>query len=205
VGSNPISSTVVRLVFDSPPLQALHRCGVLSRVQTTYATVAVPASIAVETARSREASGPERVPDLAGHPAIRAINVDDAELIAAGATFLKAHRSTSIYTIDGRQIDRPELEAVLLARRMAAIVVAEDLAAVRTAAGLNVPCVGTAELVCDLELRRLIDDAVATAQMIWATRYRSDDLKLLASGTWRRSWREPLASRFPATAAAHHT
>lgn len=195
MGSNPISSTVLRLVFDSPPLQALHRSGLLDLVARAY-QAAVPISIADETARSREASGPDRVPDLAAHPQIATVEVGDDELRAAGATFLKAHRATSIYTIDGRQIDRPELEAVLLAQRTRAVVVAEDLAAVRTAAGLGVACVGTAELLCDLELRQLIADAVATAKAIRATRYGGDDLVLLASGTRRRTWLVPLATRF---------
>jgi|JI10StandDraft_1071094.scaffolds.fasta_scaffold17475_1 hypothetical protein len=195
MGSNPISSTVLRLVFDSPPLQALHRCGLLELVARAY-QAAVPTSIADETARSREASGPDRVPDLAAHPQIAQAEVSDDELARAGARFLKVHRATTVFTIDGRQIDRPELDAVLLARRTGAVVVAEDLAAVRTAAALAVPCIGTAELLCDLELAGHVADAVAAARAIRATRYSGDDLVLLASGTRRRAWLAPLTARF---------
>lgn len=195
MGSTPISSTLpsLTLVIDSPPLQALHRCGALRILERAHREVLVPRSIAEETARSRSIEGPSRVPDLADHPAIVIRDVGDELVDAAGAVLLGESRATKQYRLDAHKIDRPELEVVLLARSLSAVVVAENKAAVRIAGKLSVPVVGTAELLCDLEVRGLLDDAVAAAQAIRATKYLTKDLILLASGTRRRQWRTELA------------
>ena len=154
--------------------------------------MALPRGVIDETARSRVGQGAERVPDLHQHPAIEACDIDDAALASVGAVFVGQARQTTEYRLDVHRIDRPELEVVLLARQRGGFAVVEDKAALRIAGKLAVPVVGTAELLCDLEVRGLLPDAVAAAQVIRATKYLTKDLILLASGTRRRQWRVPL-------------
>lgn len=192
--SHLVHLTSLTLVFDSPPLQALHRCGALALVAEAYAAVVVPESIAAETARSRAIEGMARVPDLTAHPAILTQVVGDELLTAAGALLIGDARATTAYRLDVHKVDRPELEVVLLARQLGAVAVVEDKAAIRVARKLMVPVVGTAHLLCDLEVRGLLDDAVVAAQAIRATKYLTKDLILLASGIRLRQWRKDLAA-----------
>jgi predicted nucleic acid-binding protein len=195
VGSNPISSTsLLTLVVDSPPLQALHRCGALGILVRAHRAVTVPRSIAIETARSRAIEGGGRVPDLADHPALAVRDVADELLTAAGALLVGEVRATTEYRLDGHRIDRPELDVILLARDLGAVALVEDKAAIRVSRKLDVPVVGTAEVLCDLEVRGLLDDAVLAAQAIRATKYLTKDLILLASGTRRRHWQAELTA-----------
>ena len=182
----------MRLVLDSPPLQALHRCGVLSVLAAAYGEIAVPSEVVAETRRSREHVGDAKVPDLAQHPWLTIVEVTDDELTAAGAQLLKAHRATSRFRMGERQVDRPELEVVLVARARAARAVLEDKKGVLCAADAGVAVVGTAELLCDLELRGHVTDAVALAAAVMATGYHTPDLRLLASGSRREPWKTPL-------------
>lgn len=180
------------MVLDSPPLQALHRCGALALLPGAYAAVVVPQSIADETTRSRAIEGAERVPDLLDHPAIAVQAVGDELLTAAGAVLIGEARATTEYRLDVHKVDRPELEVVLLARQLGAVAVVEDKAAIRVAQKLTIPVVGTAQVLCDLEVRGLLNDAVVAAQAIRATRYLTKDLVLLASGVRLRPWRKGL-------------
>ncbi|MEZ4398759.1 MAG: hypothetical protein R3B06_01980 [Kofleriaceae bacterium] len=178
------------MVLDSPPLQALHRCGALTILSDAYAAVVVPHAIVEETDRSRIIEGAARVPDLADYPAIARQAVDDRSLASAGAVFVAPMRSTTEYLVGEHKIDRPELEVVLLARDLPAMAVVEDKAAIRVAEKLDVCVVGTAELLYDLELLGFLDDAVAAAQAIRATKYHTNDLQLLASGVRLKRWRD---------------
>ena len=195
MGSNPISSTttLIRLVLDSSPLQALHRCDVLRLLPAAYAMARVPGGVVAETRLSLATSGPARVPALADLPAIEHEQVGDDELAALGAVFLKEYRATTLYQVKGRQIDRPELEVVALALRHGALAVLEDAAGIRTARDFGVEVVGTAALLCDLEVRGFIADAIACAQQIRQTGYHTHDLQFLASGSKRPPWRAPLS------------
>lgn len=190
--SHLVHLTTLSLVLDSPPLQALHRCGALALLPGAYAAVVVPRSIADETARSRAIEGADRVPELAEHPGVAIRVVDDETLTAAGAVLLGTVRSTTQYRLDVHRVDRPELEVVLLARQLGAVAVVEDKAALRVAHKLAIPVVGTAQLLCDLERRGLLGDAVTAARTIRATKYLTKDLVLLASGVRLRQWRTEL-------------
>lgn len=183
---------LLTLVFDSPPLQALHRCGVLGRLITAHRVV-TPKSVALETARSRDVEGGDRVPDLSEHPDLAVHTVADDLLSSTGAVLIGEARATTQHRLDAHKIDRPELEVVLLARELHAFAVVEDKAALRVASKLAVRVVGVAELLCDLEVRGVLVDAVDAAKAIRATRYHTRDLVLLASGTRRPAWKGGLA------------
>ncbi|HVV84101.1 MAG TPA: hypothetical protein VHE35_13595 [Kofleriaceae bacterium] len=192
--SHLVHLTSLSLVFDSPPLQALHRCGALAIAAAAYDAV-VPRSIAEETARSRTIEGEARVPELAAYAGLSVRAVDDELLAEAGAVLIGEARATTEYRLDVHRIDRPELDVLLLARRLGGAALVEDKAAIRVARKLAVPVVGTAQVLCDLERRGLLDDAAAAAKTIRATKYLTKDLVLLASGVRLRPWRSELAAQ----------
>lgn len=196
MGSNPISSTelTAKLVLDSSPLQALHRCGALSLLSGAYAEVWLPGAVEDETRRSHAELGDGRVPDLDRYPWMRIARFEDDQLAAAGAVVLKAYRATTRYRVGERQVDRPELEAVLLAARLGAFIVIEDNKGLLCARDANVVAIGTADVLCDLETRAHLADATVFAQAIRDTGYHTRDLAYLAGGFRRPHWKRPLGA-----------
>jgi hypothetical protein len=172
----------VKLVFDSPPLQALHRAGALALLERACDEVCVPGAVADETRASLAASGAARVPELHLYSWIQIFQFTDEELAAAGATPLRERRGTVRYRFGGRQIGRPALEAVLLAARRGGTAVVEDRPGVAGALAAGVPVVDTAWILRDLEARHFLDDAPARARTILATGYFSSSLRALSHG-----------------------
>jgi predicted nucleic acid-binding protein len=177
VGSTPSSPI---LVLDTSTLQALHRGEVLSALHGANRALIVPGGVAAETACSREIEGSDRVPDLASLPFIRVVEVKDEELERAGAQLVGPRRRTTSYRILGGTVDRPELEAVLLAASERARLVLEDAKGRSLAARMGVAVTDVSDLLVELEADGAIDDSPAVARRILATNYGSDRLTWLA-------------------------
>jgi predicted nucleic acid-binding protein len=170
------------MIFDSSPLQALHRASVLALLERAYEQVAIPGAVAAEMRASLAASGPSKVPDLDAYPWLRVHEVSDDEVARAGAIEPRSYRSTTRYRWGAGQINRPELEVLLLAARLGAKAVVEDRQALACAPTAGVEALGVAQLLCDLEERGFLDDAPARASAILATGYFSLDLRVLSHG-----------------------
>jgi predicted nucleic acid-binding protein len=170
------------LVIDTAPLQALHRADALRVLERAYGEVWVPRAVHFETQRSLvgKSGGPRRVPDLDAHAWIRIGEVDDDEIARAGATLARARRSTHEYHWLGRKIDRPALEAILLAKRLSSPVVMEEARGVDCAREVGVATLCTADVLVALEDAALFDDADARAKAVIATGYDNRELEWLS-------------------------
>lgn len=122
------------------------------------------------------------VPNLDEFPWIEAVPVADSELAAEGAVLVSTRRSSETFTWFSRRIDRPEAEAVLLAKRQSAPLVIEDHKGVRCAADFGVAVVKVVDLLLTLEQAGLIPNAQESAARILATGYHSRELWWLSMG-----------------------
>ena len=180
MGSNPISPTT--LVFDTSPLQALHRVGLLPSLRAVSDRTLVPRAVFDETQASLLLTAPGRVPNLEEFNWIEVGVVPEADLISAGAVLLKTRRSTQTYRWFSRQIDRPEIEAIILAKLTTAHVVIEDRRGINCAREFQVQVTNVAELLQEFERRQLIAAAGPYATDILATGYYSKELRWLSWG-----------------------
>jgi len=144
----------------------------------------IPSAVEEETRGSFLRAGGEKVPDLVAHPWIRIEPVRDEELAAFGATPLGPRRHTLEYSWRGYRLDRPELEAVLLARRVGATLLIEDDGGLRCARLCGVAVTGVAAVLRDLCRAGRLDLAEAgrRARAILDTRYYSRELEWLSRG-----------------------
>lgn len=124
------------------------------------------------------------VPRLELFPWIGRVTVSDEEIAQAGAVLIRNRRSTERYQWFDRYVDRPEVEAVLLAKRESALAVIEDSNGVKCANDLGVQVVNVADLLLELESQGHIPDAQISAERIMETGYYSKELRWLA-------WRQP--------------
>jgi len=147
-------------------------------------TLLLPPAVGEETRGSFLRAGGERVPDLRAHPWIRIGPVGDGALAAFGATLLGPRRHTVEYSWRGFRLDRPELEAVLLAHRAGATLLIEDDGGVRCARLCGVRVTGVAAVLRDLCRAGRLDLAEAgrRARAILETRYHSRELEWLSRG-----------------------
>jgi predicted nucleic acid-binding protein len=127
---------------------------------------------------------PGRVPDLTQFPWIEVSVISEVEIASVGAHLVGHRRSSQRYRWLNRQVDRPEIEAVILGKRVSGRVVIEDANAVKCATDVGVSVVNVAGLLIELERERHIADAKACATAIMATGYYSKELRWLS---WRRS------------------
>ncbi len=171
-----------KLVVDTSPLQALHRCGALALLEPAFEEVWVPEAVRDETRASRAISGAEKVPDLDAHPFIRIGHVGGEELAARGAVEVGRNRGRARFQWMGKNIDRPELEVVALAERLGAVALVEDAKGMRCARARAVPITDSARVLCDLEAAGLIADAAALAKTILATGFYTEELLFLSRG-----------------------
>lgn len=181
MGSNPISPTII---LDTSPLQALYRAGVLPVLRNVFDRILMPRAVYDETVASLPLAVPGRVPDLTDFPWIEVSEVPDTELAEAGAALVGKRRASELYRWFNRQIDRPEVEAIILAKRHGSPVVIEDNNGVKCALDFGVAVVNVADLLVEMERRHQIPDARACAAAILATGYYSKELRWLS---WRRS------------------
>jgi predicted nucleic acid-binding protein len=170
------------LVVDTSTLQALHRGDLLALVAAAFERVAIARAVFDETARAVVATGPERAPDLAKHPRLDVATIDDTEIESAGAIALKPSRATTLYRWLGRQIHRPELESVILAKRDDARLAIEEKNGVKCAADFGVRVVGVADLIVELERGGHVTDARARARRILDRGFDGQKLRWLARG-----------------------
>lgn len=119
------------------------------------------------------------------------MEVSDEELAKAGATFHAPRRTTCAYAWEGRLIDRPELEAVLLARRLSGRIVMEDDAGIKSARAVGVVVMGVAEILDEMERAGHFSDADVRARAILATGYHSQKLEWLSRRAWPTRRRVP--------------
>ncbi len=194
MGSNPIPSI---LVFDTSTLQGAYRGGVLDALRASGAGVLLPKAVAEETRAYHARPGAAgRVPDLDAYPWIASVEVTDDELRAAGAVLVGSHRETRRFRIDGRLIERPDLEAVLLAAARKAALVIEDDVPRRLARERGIDVLGVAALLERLHATGDLCDPRGAARKILATGYHQEDLLLLAhpydhreiEARWQRVW-----------------
>lgn len=184
MGSTPISPTINPLVFDTSPLQALHRVRLLPVVRASFSQVLVPGAVFDETMASVPQAALGRVPDLADFPWIEVVAMETQELLAAGAEHIKNRRGTEVYRWRGRQIDRPELEAVLLGLRLQASIAIEDAKGVRCATDAGGRVISVAGMLQQFEREGRVSDAGTVAQGILETGYWSRELQALK---WRNA------------------
>jgi hypothetical protein len=137
-----------------------------------------------QTRSSREKAGGGKVPDLDAHRWIRVEPVSDQELAAAGAAPVGPRRSSFVYAWNGLKLDRPELEAVLVARRAGVPLLIEDETGVRCARACGVPVTSVAAVLRDLSAAGRMDLAEAgrRARAILETGYFSRELEWLSRG-----------------------
>lgn len=190
MGSNPISPT---LVLDTPPLQALHRCDALRLLARAYGEVWVPRAVYEETQRSlsEKSGGSARVPDLEAHAWVRTGDIDEEEIAGAGAAAVRSRRSTQEYQWLGRKIDRPELEAILLAKRLSSPVVLEEARGCSCAHDFGVVTQCAADVLVALEDAKFLTDADVRAKRVLETGYDNRELEWLSRRAypWRPSAR----------------
>lgn len=181
MGSNPIPPT---LVTDTSPLQGLYRGGALDLLRAGGTTLVIPSAVAEETRGSFDQIGGVKVPDLSVHPWIQVVQLTDADLEAEGASLVGPRRRTRQYEWNGLKIQQPELEAILLARRMSVVLLMEDDAGLRGAAIAGVKVAGVADVLRDLVSAGRLDltDASQRARAILATNYFSQRLEWLSRG-----------------------
>lgn len=184
MGSNPISPTT--LTFDSSPLQAVYRAGVLPIIRTAFERTLIPGAVFSETQGSLRLTAPGRVPNLEDFPWIEAVSITDDDLASVGAVEVKSRRSSKTFKWLDRTIDRPEIEAVILAKRASARVVIEDGNGVKCAMDFGVSTVDVATLLIELEREHHIGDAHVRAASILNTGYYSRELWWLSLGI--RTW-----------------
>lgn len=181
MGSNPISPN---LVADTSTLQGLHRGGALEVLRERGFSLSVPEAVAGETREYFSRIGAARVPDLDSAPWIQRVVMSDAELAASGATLVGSRRGTTEHLWRGRRVQRPELEAILLAKREGATLVIEDARAVRCAELATVPIANVATVLRDLARGGAfsIEEAARRAKAILATGYSGKELEWLSRG-----------------------
>jgi leucyl-tRNA synthetase len=203
MGSTPIPPTIV---LDTSPLQGLFRGGVLGLLVEECRTVAIPTAVEQETrAYRRRVADRTRVPDLDEHAGIHVVPIADEDLAAAGAGPLGAYKGTHRYRWRGRDLERPELEAILVAQAKGATLVIEDEIAVRLAREVGLPVASTASLLSALEEAGRIPSAAERARIILASGYHQEDLVRLAGAgaaggdaydpaaveaRWQERWRQ---------------
>ena len=98
----------------------------------------------------------------------------------------KSRRSSETYKWFDRTIGRPEIEAIILAKRASARAVIEDSNGIRCAIDFGVHTVDVATLLIELERERHIENAQVRAATILATGYYSRELWWLSMGL--RTW-----------------
>lgn len=179
MGSNPISPTIV---LDTSPLQALFRVDVLSQLRGIFARTLVPRAVFDETQASLSLTAAGRVPNLEDFGWIEVRALTDEDIASAGAVPIKARRSSTTYRWLDRRIDRPELEAVLLAKLTAGRALIEDRNGVKCARDSSVPVVSVADLLIELERDHHLGNAAALASKILETGYYSRGLWWLSMG-----------------------
>ena len=174
------------LVFDTSPLQALHRAGALPNLRAAVERVLIPQAVRNETVASLPLSPPGRVPNLDEFPWIGVEHVGADDIASAGAVLAGSRRAVEVYRWFNRTIDRPEVEALVLARRVSGRAVMEDRNGVKCALDFGVPAIGVADLLVELERAGHLVDAQASAKTILETGYYSRQLWWLSQGL--RTW-----------------
>jgi predicted nucleic acid-binding protein len=114
---------------------------------------------------------------------IQVVEVSTSELSDAGAELIGNRRGSELYRWFSRQVDRPEVEAIVLAKRTSACALVEDNNGTKCASDFAVPVWNVADLLEEFERRRYISDAKSCAETILATGYYSKELRWLS---WRR-------------------
>jgi predicted nucleic acid-binding protein len=152
-----------------------------------YDAVFVPGGVEQETRAYFDKEGGARVPDLGAHPWLVIDAVSEDDLAAAGSTLKGPYRDTTRHLFMGRTLDRPDLEVVLSAERHGAVAALEDKKAMACARDRGVALTGTAQLLCALEDRGLLD-AAACAKVVLATGYYTLDLQVLSNGHRLTTW-----------------
>jgi predicted nucleic acid-binding protein len=159
---------------------------VLPIIRTAYARTLVPRAVFEETRASLPLTAAGRVPNLDEFPWIQVVSIPEDDLALLGAVPAKPRRSSEVYKWFDRTIDRPEIEAIVLAKQRSARAVIEDNNAVRCAADFGVQTVDVAGLLLELEREHHIEDAQARAASVLATGYHSRALWWLSTGL--RTW-----------------
>ena len=145
-------------------------------------SVLIPWAVEDETKRSFVGEGPARVPDLGALPEIQMRTLEPSDFDNVGAVLLGNYRATEKFALGERRIDRPELEVVLLARKLNCLAVVEDRKGVGLARSFGLTIATTAQVLVDLENLGALANAMHAAQEIRATRYNHADLVRLANG-----------------------
>jgi len=144
--------------------------------------VLIPEGVAQET-RAYFESHPEsgRAPDLDAVSWLEVVEVPAADLLGAGAQLVGPHKSTEKYRFHDKDVQRPELEAILLAAQRKAELVIEDGDGAACAVRAGVPKIWTtASLLVAMEQGGHLESAQASARKIQATGYHQADLMQLA-------------------------
>jgi hypothetical protein len=193
------------LVFDTSPLQAVWRSGLLDVVAGEFVML-VPRAVADETRHFVRGAGgaanprsrAERLrlaPDLDAQPRIRGVDVARQEVDEAMRRFLGRPPAVvvqyqgEVYAWADRATARigvPELEVIALAATRNAIAVVDDHKALRAAAANSVVSATTRELLAELGTRDADLDLDAALERIIATKYEP---------TTRRSAKPPFGRR----------
>lgn len=154
-------------VIDTSPLQAFWRTEKLQTLRTFFEGLIIAQAVDDETRRSFVVTGPELVPNLNDERWITVQDVSDAELRCAMQLVFKAYQSEygkkwkktapEIEFVNGkivawttkdhrRSIDVPDLATVVLAKRLGAIAILDDSAALDMAKVLGVETATTLEV-----------------------------------------------------------
>lgn len=149
-------------VLDTSTLQAIHRAGVLDRLQSLYdGGVFIPYSVEVQTRAAFESLGVALVPNLDALPWIRVLQIAATERRAheappRGKARVKGQVSRKRPLCHGLAVDAEEYDVVLLALRLGADSIVDDHSGLRCAASLGVQARTTRQVLEALEERDLL-------------------------------------------------
>lgn len=180
-------------VFDTSPLQALHRGGILAKTADFCARSLVPRAVADETRWSHRKLGSKLVPDLSAYPNVGICAISNDVLRETMISLFRAfergdgggkrasRRTPEIVEYQGKiyawssklQLTHaiPDLEVVVLAKQLGGVAIVDDSRAIRAADDLGVGTVTTREIIAELEARGVIANSTHVLGKIEATGY----------------------------------